>query len=250
MIALAALVLVLAPAGPSGPHFGLDGVAQTSVWANATQWAEATESADSTEWAGFDVVEPVVRARLASDWQVAQEELCLDWGAVRGAWVPGPDARVELKGTGRGGYWIVAVEDDAGSAAIRLRAGTRVTTLVAARDLPRGRTLEPGDMTWDEREAWGRPESDGELVEAGWIVRRTVRAGEALAPPRVTPPDAVTTGGPVLVEWVRGAITLTLPGRALGTAPVGGSVRVRTETGERLQGRAVGPGRVRVSSSF
>lgn len=230
MIALAVLLLASASAAPAFPA--------------------PAPTADSTDWAGFEVVEPVIRARLADDWQVEPGELLLEWGAVREGWVPGDHARVELKGTGRGGYWIVAVEDPDGSAAIRLRAGTRVTTLVAAHDLPRGRTLEPGDMVRAERHAWGRPRNEGDLVEAGWMVRRTVRAGEALAPPRVTPPDAVTTGGPVLVEWVRGAITVTLPGRALGTAPVGGSVRVRTETGERLQGRATGPGRVRVSSTF
>lgn len=200
-------------------------------------------------WVGLAVVEPVVRTELARAWGVAGSRLVLDWGLVRESWTPGDAARIELKGSGRGGYWIVAVEDGRNSAAMRLRAGTRTETLVAAHDLSRGHVLTREDMTVRELHAWGPPEAGGDAARPGWTVRRTIRAGEPLAPPRVTPPDAVSSGDPVLVEWVRGPVSVTLPGTALGTVPLGGTVRVRTETGERLQGTATGPGRVRVSSN-
>lgn len=204
---------------------------------------------DSLDWPGYEVLEPVVVEALTERWQVPAADLVLEWGHVRGEWVPGPDARVELKGTGRGGFWIVSVEEGSESLAVRLRAGTRALTLVAARDLSRGSVLTEEDQVWELREEWGPPAAAPSAVEPGWTIRRVVRAGEVLEPPAVTPPDAVTSGAPVTVEYVTGRVALTLPGTALGTVPVGGTVYVRTETGERLQGQAVGPGRVRVSSS-
>jgi flagella basal body P-ring formation protein FlgA len=205
---------------------------------------------DSPEWEGLAVVEPVVRSELARRWNVDAGQLVLDWGLVRESWVPGREAHIELNGTGRGGYWIVGVEDGDNSLAIRLRAGTQAAERVAARDLPRGHTLSPADWTLVTQPVWGAPRAASAAVEEGWTVRRPIRAGEVLGSPQVGPPDAVRSGSPVTVEYVRGPVVLTLPGTALGTVPVGGAVNVRTETGERLRGEAVAPGRVRVSPSF
>lgn len=205
-------------------------------------------AAHSPEWVGLEVVQPRVEAELAARWGVPVEQLVLEWGLVREEWTPGPDTRVELNGSGRSGYWIVGVEDGRNSAAIRLRAGTMSTERVAIRDLPRGHTLSAADWTVATRQVWGPPRTESAPVQEGWTVRRRIGAGEVLGSPQVAPPDAVTTGTSVIVEYVSGPVVLTLPGTALGTVPIGGTVNVRTETGERLRGTAVSPGRVRVSA--
>ena len=203
---------------------------------------------DSTEWSGFEIVEPRVVETLVERWGVDAADLRLEWGVVRNGWTPTDAVEVELQGTGGNGYWIVRLRENDQTLAIRLRAGTSQPTMVAARPLTRGAELQPEDVAWETRDSWGPPTGLSE-VRPGWTVRRNVRLGEVLAPPLVTLPDAVRSGGPVTVEWVKGPVALTLPGTALGTVPVGGSVYVRTETGERLHGTAVAPGRVRVSPS-
>jgi flagella basal body P-ring formation protein FlgA len=155
---------------------------------------------------------------------------------------------VDLQGTGRNGYWIVRLHEGDEQLAVRVRAASTRLVMVATRPLERGATLREEDVAWEPREVWGPPEAPSS-AEPGWTVRRRVRAGEELSPPRVTPPDAVVSGEPVTVEWVGDAVAITLPGKALGTVPVGESVYVRTDTGERLRGLAVAPGRVRVSSN-
>ena len=203
---------------------------------------------DSVEWGGFAVVEPRVRAEIADRWDIPAEDLRLDWGAVRQDWEPTRDASVVLQGSGRNGYWIVRLHEGDQQLAIRLRAASTRLVMVAARPLERGATLRREDVAWEHQEVWGPPDARAP-AEPGWTVRRRVRAGETLSPPRVTPPDAVESGAPVTVEWVGDAVAITLPGKALGTVPVGEPVYVRTDTGERLRGTAVAPGRVRVSSN-
>jgi len=52
----------------------------------------------------------------------------------------------------------------------------------------------------------------------------------------------------VRVTWRRGGVTLAMDGTALGAAAVGQRVRVRTETGRRLEGVAVGPALVQIEA--
>ena len=59
---------------------------------------------------------------------------------------------------------------------------------------------------------------------------------------------AVEAGRPVDIVWARPGIALKLRGRALGSAPLGREVYVRTESGERLRGVVRAPGVVDVTS--
>lgn len=234
---------------PQGWAAHADGpaLAGAAVQAVSSVRSESGVRSDSTVWAGVALVEPSVRAAIAERWEVEPSDLVLEWGRARSGWTPGPDARVRLRGSGSRGWWVAEVDGADGSTSVRLRAGTPRTVPVAARRMARGTTLTEADLMRVERTVWGPPVPNAPGVRPGWVVRRLLEKGEPLEPPAVTPPDAVVAGSPVHVEWVRGPVALTLPARALGTVAEGEPVYVRTETGERLRGLAVGPGRVRVS---
>ena len=208
----------------------------------------AESQTDSTDWVGMPAVEARVRTSLAELWQVSGDELVLDFGPVRTSWIPGADLAVELRGTGRGGQWIVAAADPQGSVSIRLKAGFSVLRTVAARPLVRGQTVSEDDVTLRRIDIWGIEEIDADQDVIGWVVRRAIDAGDLLSPPAVEPPSAVTSGTPVKIELTIGSVGITMMGTALGTVPVGGTVYVRTQSGERLQGEAIAPGRVRILS--
>jgi flagella basal body P-ring formation protein FlgA len=78
------------------------------------------------------------------------------------------------------------------------------------------------------------------------VTRRTIAAGEVLRSPAVEPPTVVNANSPVEVEWVDGNLTLTVEGIAARNASLGERVPVRTESGKRLEGTVVAPGRVRM----
>src|SRR5690606_12211768 len=94
---------------------------------------------------------------------------------------------------------------------------------------------------------WGPPAPRPADV-AGWVARRRIGRGQPLREPAVGPPLAVEAGEPVQVVWRRTGLAVTLPGRALGSAAAGQSVAVRTETGKRMHGTAVGNGVVQVDA--
>lgn len=203
---------------------------------------------DSTDWVGLAAVESQVRTSLSELWQVSPDEMVLEFGPVRTTWVPGPELNVELRGTGRGGQWIVAASDPAGSVSIRLKAGFSVLRTVAVRPLARGHVVTEDDITLSRMAIWGIEDLDADQDVIGWVARRAVGSGDLLEPPTVEPPAAVTSGTPVKIELTMGSVGITMMGTALGTVPIGGTVYVRTSSGERLQGEAIAPGRVRILS--
>lgn len=191
-----------------------------------------------------------VRAEVAARWDVEPSSVRLEWGAVREGTVLDEDVTFEFIGAGTTGSWVVAFTHDDGRPAlrVRLRAGLELATPVAARELPRGTTLEAEDIDWSPSVRWGPPGPDTE-IEAGWVTQRRVAAGEALRVPAVARPAVVSSGEPVQAVWSRGGVQLTLRARALGTAAHGERVRIRTNSGERLEGRATGPGQVHIDAS-
>ncbi len=203
-------------------------------------------SAQAAPWP-TEVVEDVVR--LVSDQLDAPaDEIVLEWGPYRGEPVR-RDAPVELKGSGAGGYWIVRTEQvDGGSASVRVRAGRRLVTAVAARSVARGAALTAEDITTEPRLAWGRVEADSSSVRSGWVAQRPLRPGDELVTPAVRPPLAVLSGRPVEIRWDRGSVRVIVAGIASGSASVGERVTVRTSSGRRLVGVVEGSGIVDVSA--
>jgi flagella basal body P-ring formation protein FlgA len=196
--------------------------------------------------------ETAVRALLAPHWEVDPAALVLEWGEAAVLAIPGSFAVVELLGSGGKGHWVVAFDDPGPGgtrAQVVLRAGVLVPLPVATRALDRGQVLEAGDIRYETALHWGDPRGREVGAEVGWVARRALLPDEPLERPAVTPPKVVHSGRPVEIVWERGALCVTVLGRAAGTAEVGESVYVRTDTGRRLRGIALGPGRVRISDT-
>jgi flagella basal body P-ring formation protein FlgA len=197
-------------------------------------------------------VPPRLAARVADAvaraWGVDTAGLVLSWGS--GSLADMPDtAAFRLFGRGDGGWFAVTVEPaNRPPKAIRLRAGTAVSRVVAARALRPGMRLTEADLRQEPALRWGPPPAAEEPVPApGWIVKRMVSPGDPLDRMRVEPPPVVAAGQPVRVSWNQGNVSIALEGTALNDATLGGTVRVRT--GERvgvLTGTVTAPGEARM----
>jgi len=197
----------------------------------------------------FQKAQAAVLALLSAHWEVEEGELFLEWGEAALKAIPQRFNVVELLGSGGKGHWVVAFDDvggEDGRVQLVLKAGVYVPVPVARRPLSRGKTLEEGDIRYESQLRWGDPRDREPMAETGWEVRRPLRTDEVLERPAVAPPKVVHSGKPVQIVWERGALSVTVIGRAAGTAEMGETVYVRTESGQRLRGIASGPGRVRI----
>jgi flagella basal body P-ring formation protein FlgA len=119
---------------------------------------------------------------------------------------------------------------------------------VATRAIARGVALGAGDLQYRDStmsSTFGMS-ADTNHVEAGWVTRRVIAAGEVLRAPAVEPPSAVSANQQVAVEWNDQNVRLTLRGIATRNAPIGSRVSVRMESGRRVETTVVGAGRVRI----
>lgn len=116
---------------------------------------------------------------------------------------------------------------------------------IATHALVRGASLTADDIVY--RDSTVRLPADTNRVAPGWVTRRTIAAGEVLRAPAVEPPAAVSANQPVEVEFTDENVRLTLRGIVSRTAPIGDRVTVRIESGRRVEGVVVAPGRVRIS---
>lgn len=202
-------------------------------------------------WRPGAAVEEEIRKAVAERWGVDPSLVVLRWTPPLQPLGWPAAGRVELAGSGKGGWWVVALRPSSGSPgesrSLSVRAGVRGWRWVAARPLARGETLQEGDWFAEETVVWGPPAPPGEPPRGGWVVERALARGEPLEPPAVRPPWLVVAGGKVEVVWTHGPITLRVPGRAEGSGALGERVRVRTEGGNRLEGKVGGPGVVLVS---
>ena len=107
-----------------------------------------------------------------------------------------------------------------------------VTRLIAARRINRGAVITAEDVA-----------GQGAPVD-GWIARRVIQQGEALAAPAVSPPPLVRSRQDVSLLVSRGTITLSIPGSALADASLGDTILVRLDARRRVRGVVSGPGRV------
>ncbi|NNM34629.1 MAG: flagellar basal body P-ring formation protein FlgA [Gemmatimonadetes bacterium] len=192
-----------------------------------------------------------VQWEVARRWGIDPDRVHLEFGRVSGS-APDRVASVRLLGTGTKGHWVALLSPADPSLTptrVRLRAGVERAEPVATRNLERGASLSVGDIGHDFVVAWGAPKgSAAQSVQPGWIVHRSITAGEPLREPAVAPPDAVTSGERIEVLWRRGAVSVSLAGVALGSGPVGSEVRVRTESGRELRGIAQDEGVVMVGN--
>ncbi len=212
---------------------------------------ELFPTADSVPWPEVPVISSRIRSTVAARWNVPPEQVVIAWGPVRAGTTPTAGASVEVLGSGGQGHWIVRVRDPGWEAPVqfRIRTGVAVPGLVAARRLPRNHVLTAADILVTPRIHWGAPGTEpADAVEPGMVVQRVLDFGEPLAPPAVKPPHLVVSGDPVEILWARRGVHLTVAGTALGSAPAGDPVYVRTEHGRRLRGVVLDDGRVRIDS--
>ena len=186
-----------------------------------------------------------VAGRIADAWRLPAAQVCLSWGRSSAVRTPADDAPFRLVGHGDAG-WFVVVFDPAGTeaTAVRLRAGVERPVMVASRALAAGTRLAAGDVREEVRVHWGLPPADSELAPGvGWELRRSLAAGEVVAPPAVAAPTLVEAGQPVRLEWSRGGVQVSVVGIALNSARRGETVRARfEERPARLTGTVTAPG--------
>lgn len=115
---------------------------------------------------------------------------------------------------------------------------------VAAHALARGTVLAANDIAYHDTVT--RIPLDSSAVAPGWVTRRVIAEGEALRSPAVEPPLVVMANDPVEAEWTDGGVRLTLRGTATKSAALGERITIRTESGRRIEGTVVAPGRVRI----
>jgi flagella basal body P-ring formation protein FlgA len=113
---------------------------------------------------------------------------------------------------------------------------------LAARDLPRGITLEASDFVMP---AGSTVEAVGPL---GWVTKRIVKQGDPLRAPAVAPAEVIRSGDTVQLVWSDGAIQMRITGKAMNSAAVGEPVNVRVDTKRRFEGTALATGEVRLDS--
>jgi flagella basal body P-ring formation protein FlgA len=188
-------------------------------------------------------IESAVARAIAARWGVQATNVQLE--VVSGEW-PADANAFRLLGDGVAGNWAVALE--ATGDRIIVRAGVLMRVVKAARDLERGTVLVDADMNADVDVIWGPPSRQEPLIEAGWLTKRRVRMGETLRPPVVEAPRAVRPGDVVTLVVERGSVTITLTGRAAGSAAIGERVAVRAGTGRRMEGVVVEAGVVRIGT--
>ncbi len=134
----------------------------------------------------------------------------------------------------------------------QLNLGVRVQVLVdtvAPRaGLPAGHVLRAdnlqpavADLTNGSGQAWVRAED-----AVGKVLRTPAIAGRPLLAGQLRPPHAVRQGGRVWLSALSNGVRVTSQAVALGDAPVGAAVGVRTDTGRIVQGQVVGEASVEV----
>ncbi len=183
-------------------------------------------------------------AEIARRWSVAADKVELDWGDTPARLIARPADGADLSG-GTTDSWVLTIPADGDDASRRLlvRAGVQRALPVAAHEIPRGQMIGDSDVAWADRVEWGPPGAQHD-DPVGMQAQRRIPTGETLVEPTVLPGPWVESRDPVEVLFQKGRVTIALRGTALGDGRPGERVHVRLEDGRRVQGRAIGPGRV------
>lgn len=187
---------------------------------------------------------PGVARAIAARWGVAPEQVHLAWIDDGDSLDIGSATSVRPADGVRGERWLVTFQ--ANEKARLVRAGISTIEMRAARDIARGATLAAADIATDTVVRWGAPAESRVPVAEGWVARSTIAEGALLRAPAVAPPAAVRAGDTVQVVWRGAGVVASARGRAAATVAEGEPVPVRLENGRRIEGRALGGGRVLV----
>lgn len=146
-------------------------------------------------------------------------------------------------------HWRGELMDDEGRSFpvwVELQFTGREEYPAARRDLRSGDTLRSGDIEWKSRPLLPGRSAPGGGWE-GQVLRRSMRAGEAISNSAFRPPPAVSPGEPVSVEVALGSARLILEASAETGGRPGDRVIVRNPTsGKKFRASIVGRARVRV----
>ncbi|WP_349369009.1 flagellar basal body P-ring formation chaperone FlgA [Salinarimonas sp.] len=128
-----------------------------------------------------------------------------------------------------------------------------VEVAVLVREIPRGEAVSASDYRIERRPVELTP-ADARLDALALeerVARRTLTAGAALRQGDLERPMLVSRNDVVLMLYERGALTLTLRGRARQAGARGDVIDVENPVSERiLQAEVIGPGTVRVGPAF
>jgi len=115
----------------------------------------------------------------------------------------------------------------------------------ASRDLERGSLLEEGDVQFVETDLSGLPGGYLTELEGSFRVLAPIPRGALLEPSRLARSFLVKAGDRVTVVFLRPGLSVTLPGRALGSAGRGETVEVSLrDPARRFRGRVEANGEV------
>src|SRR5690606_15405480 len=96
-----------------------------------------------------------------------------------------------------------------------------VEVLTYARSLAAGEVVQPQDLVWSKAAAApADAPSDAEQI-IGLAAKRPLRSGAAVSARDVSAPQVIKSGEMIAVSWSDGQISLTLQGKALGSAAPG-----------------------------
>jgi flagella basal body P-ring formation protein FlgA len=141
---------------------------------------------------------------------------------------------------------LMCVVQSARAQSSSARNGGRNRVPVAARDLARGAILSSSDIAWSDTTLSDGSTPDAAGVQAGWVARRVIRAGEILSEPGVAKPDLINAGDAVEVIYSGPGVAVRVRGTAVGRGSKGDEVYVRLDNRRRLRGIIDGPNTVRV----
>ena len=122
--------------------------------------------------------------------------------------------------------------------------------LVAARTLPRGKSLQPGDVRLARRELSRLTSGYFSNLSAvnDMELKRTVRRDSVLTPSNVMIPKLVKRGDSITILAKSGHLTIHVKGKALMHGRKGDKIRVKNVRSKReVQAVVVGPGLVKVA---
>ena len=113
-------------------------------------------------------------------------------------------------------------------------AGRNQEILTYARSLATGEIVQPSDIVWSK--AAGAPFDAPSRADAviGMAARRPLREGDPVLTHDVAAPTVVKIGDTVMVTYADDGVTLTLEGKAMGSAAVGESLSVLNTASKKL----------------
>jgi len=171
--------------------------------------------------------------------------------------VPAPDGRLEfppggLRQTTAGGLWNGSVRygaDRRFPVWARVKVTLAAPRVVAARDLTSGRRIDAAELRLETGDGFPSDNAFARSVEeiAGRVLRRPVRAGDALRTTWLDPPKEVAPGDTVRVEVRCGGALLEMEAQAEAAGSIGQTISVRNTVSKKcFRARVEGKGRVSV----